>query len=392
MTKISFTVNNEDKKTEARTGKLKIGSKIVKTPIMFHGTILNGKPEPWVYFREQGKEKNIQGLMINAYEIIKSIKHKQKIFDSNIHAFLNFDGIVFMDSGGYLIQKNQDFEINLEEVVEIYKKTSPDLLASLDLPLGPNQNKTQRKFNIKKSLDNWGLMSQEFNNIMPIIHGYTKEEIKHFCDCLACYDTPVIGIGSLVPLIRSAKKTKKIGIESGFAISNEYTTQQFIIDSIKYVRKRFPDKFLHVFGIGSSSTMHLMFALGVDSIDSMGWRLKAAFGAIQLPKTGDRFILPSPARKNRPKLSKLEIEQFKKCNCGIHENNSLKKINDSFKLRAIHNAYVFMKENHRALNKIANKQYAEFLEINLKNSQYFSLFKYGQRKRKFRQSKILQYL
>ena len=35
--------------------------------------------------------------------------------------------------------------------------------------------------------------------------------------------------------------------------------------------------------------MHLMFALGVDSLDSIGWRLKAGYGAVQLPGFGDRF-------------------------------------------------------------------------------------------------------
>lgn len=93
-----------------------------------------------------------------------------------------------------------------------------------------------------------------------------------------------------------------------------------MINAISIIRKEFPDSFLHVFGVGSVSTMHLMFSLGVDSVDSMSWRMKAAYGAIQLPGIGDRFISPKNSRK---KL--MEEHLLSKCECPICVNKSLKE-------------------------------------------------------------------
>ncbi len=93
--------------------------------------------------------------------------------------------------------------------------------------------------------------------------------------------------------------------------------------------------------------MHLMYSLGVDSLDSMGWRLKAAYGVIQLPGVGDRY----PVEKNngRPSLRADDRKLLDICGCPICRTKSMKEkietLDSDFKSRAIHNAWVFMKEN-----------------------------------------------
>jgi len=378
---LNFRVIKESQGTGARLGKLEVNGKQVETPILFHGTILNGKPEPWIFFKKKHIDLNIRGLMINAYEILKNKNFKRKVLDKGIHNYLKFDGIIFMDSGGYLIQKNQNFEIKIDDVIEIYKQLSPELIVSLDYPLSPTLNLQKQNENLEKTLKNYEIMSKVFPNIMPVIHGYTKKQIRHSCDVISSYEPSLIGIGSLVPLMRSTKGTKKIVEANGFYQNQRYSSKHFVIDAIKYVREYFPKSFLHVFGIGSASTMHLMFSLGVDSIDSMGWRLKAAYGAVQIPYTADRFLTSrNGQRKNRVIFSEKEKEIFNSCNCGIHKDYSYKEIDSKFELRAIHNAYVFLQENLYAIKEIRNDTYFNFVKRRLEKTVYFSLFKYSFKK------------
>jgi len=386
---LTFKIIQTDEKTDARIGKLRVNNKTIETPILFHGTILNGKPEPWKYFKERKIKTNIRGLMINAYEIIKAKKSQERIFKEGIHKYLSFDGIVFMDSGGFLIQKNQNFEIELEDIIEIYKKSFPDLKVTLDYPFSPLSTHNRNMKNWTTTLRNYERIYDVFPDAMPVIHGYTKKQIQKACKELQQYESDYIGIGSLVPLMRSIKGTKEIGRMSGFNHSKNYDTRRFIIDTIKYVRKKFPERLLHIFGIGSASTMHLMFSLGVDSIDSMGWRLKAAHGAVQIPFTADRFLSSlNGKRRNRPVFSNKEKEIFDDCECGIHEEFDYETIDTKFEPKAIHNAFVFLEENLQALKEIRKMNYFEFVSDRLKNTVYKSLFRYSQQKEQDRQTTL----
>ncbi|MHA1401341.1 MAG: hypothetical protein ACTSQE_13415 [Candidatus Heimdallarchaeaceae archaeon] len=332
---MKFSLIKTSKDTNARLGLLEVNGKKIKTPILFHGTILNGKPEPWIYFKERHPNTNIRGLMINAYEIISNQKYMERVYRYGIHKFLKFNGIVFMDSGGFLIQKNQDFDIDVNDVIDVYKKSSPDLIVSLDYPLSPSSSHENNLKNWEKTLENYEVMRKIFPNIMPVIHGYTKEQIENACDTMASYDPKFLGLGSLVPLMRSIKGTKNLFNSNGFSRNKNYTAKHYVVDAIKYVREQFPDSFLHVFGIGSASTMHLMFALGVDSIDSMGWRLKAAYGAVQLPYTADRFLSSlNGRRKKRPIFTPEEKNLFNKCKCGIHQEYDYDYIDTKFEPKA----------------------------------------------------------
>lgn len=375
-----FNLEKEDTKTDARCGVLHVNGKKLKTPILFHGTILNGSPKPWIYFSEK-HGINLKGLLINAYEIIKSTRYQKTIFEEGIHNFLKFQKTVFMDSGGYLIQKNQALNIHVDDVIDVYQKTNPDIMVNLDHPHSPFLSKKENLSNWKKSMLNWDKMYDINPDIMPVIHGYTKKHVKEACDEIESYNTKSISIGSLVPFIRAINGTGVIASKSGFNTFSGYSAKHFIIDLIKYVRDRFPDKFLHVFGIGSSSTMHLMFSLGVDSVDSMGWRLKAAYGAIQMPFTADRFLSSLNGRRGkRPILNEEEKKRFNKCKCGIHSEYSYDTIDVSFEPKAIHNAYVYLKENIKSIDEIENENYYDFVENRLSKSVYKNLFLYGMKK------------
>ena len=63
-----------------------------------------------------------------------------------------------------------------------------------------------------------------------------------------------------------------------------------ILEGLRRVRQTFADEEIHVFGIGGTATLHLAALLGMDSVDSSGWRNRAARGIVQLPGSGDRIV------------------------------------------------------------------------------------------------------
>jgi len=107
---VKFTDSTGDQKFEvlnvneiARIVKLKTPHGNIKTPIVFpvHNLGADGgwnTPRYWETF------PNIQTAMFNAYYILANKrKIKDKLMESKgLHNFLNYPGVAFVDSGGFL--------------------------------------------------------------------------------------------------------------------------------------------------------------------------------------------------------------------------------------------------------------------------------------------------
>lgn len=105
---------------------------------------------------------------------------------------------------------------------------------------------------------------------------------------------------------------------------------------------------LHVFGAGTPASIFLLFLLGVDSVDSVAWRLKAAYGAIRLPGLADRYATDFGHTRTRRRLTSLCKDLLQACVCAVCEGLSLSRrvvvLAESFEARAVHNAQVFIDE------------------------------------------------
>ena len=70
------------------------------------------------------------------------------------------------------------------------------------------------------------------------------------------------------------------GIVPNLLRSPKAVPYQEILDSLRHVRQTFANKEIHVFGMGGTATLHLAILLGMDSVDSSGWRNRAARGIV----------------------------------------------------------------------------------------------------------------
>lgn len=370
---MKFRVLKRDKLTNARVGELRINNKKIKTPILWFGDIVRrggGVPQPWKFFK-------IDAVMMNACDLLSNPATCNKVISEGIHGYLDHGGLAMIDSGGFLFQRKEIMDVNPAEITELYSKAKPDIGVVLDHPLNPSADSTENKKRWLKTLQNTEFMCNNGREVllMPVVHGYSIKELKGACREVKKVSNPeiIIGIGSLVPLIRNVSALNKF--KNG--------TMNYLIDAIKTVRQEFPRTFFHVFGVGGTTTMHLMFSLGVDSIDSMGWRTKAGHGAIQLPGIGDKFISPGPRRVG---LSKNEEEVLERCKCPICKDKTPRQIkrlldngknNGTFKNRAIHNAWVFKQENDLAKRLISRGKYHSFTLNRLSRSPLKKYFIYG---------------
>lgn len=306
---------------------------------------IDGLPKPWNYFQ-------IDGLMINAYEILKNSNVYKNILNTNVKKYLNINDLVTMDSGGYQFMKKEILNVDPIKILELYETTHPDFGVILDHPIMPNLNNNEIRKRQMLSLKNTEIMlnSKKGDNpiLIPVIHGHNIDSIEWYINQLnKMGDFDIFGIGSLVPSVFNSK-----------GIGGIYNVLQIL----QFVRKKIgEEKKIHVFGIGGTLTMHLMFYAGANSVDSSGWRVKAAYGAIQLPGIGDRYITPRKRHKNYKDLTRQDIMILDKCECPFCKIGNHKQLRSNYYKRAIHNAWVYQKEVEKARKLIANNEYKKYV-------------------------------
>ncbi len=356
---IQFDIDYTDEKVQSRIGRLNIYNKTIETPSLWLGHIMGCSPRPWEIF-------TINNLMVNAADILKRPIVYERICKKGIHKYLHFEGSILMDSGGFMFQKKNKIDIDPLEIIELYEKANPDIGVILDHPFEPKNSNITNGKRWARTLKNTEIMISSNCKVplMPVIHGYSLNEIKKAClDIKKIDDNPkMVGIGSLVPLIYTTTAGSK-------RFSN---CMGFVFEAIKLIRHEFPNAMLHAFGIGSTFTMHLMYAMGADSLDSTGWRTKAAYGMIQLPGVGDRY--PKTRNNRRAFLNNGEKEILKKCQCPSCESKDIEDrinlLNDSFPARALHNAWTFKKEEQKFKNALKNDEIKKFLDLRRSNNYY----------------------
>ncbi len=372
-----YQLEKKDTSARARIGTLRVGDREISTPLLWLGHRVGGTPRPWQAFR-------LPGVLMNAWDILSASMVCQKIREYGIDQYLGLDQScpILLDSGGYLYLKRNDIEADPCKVLKLYEELNPTIGAVLDYPLDPFLAEQANEKRWQKTLANTRFMFEKngYLTLMPIIHAHSAAQAQRACaDVREIVGEPsVVGIGSLVPLMRTHHDGRLLVRESQTS-QHHQSSRHVALEVIKAVRVEFPKSFLHVFGVGGTTTMHLMFALGVDSLDSIGWRLKAGYGAVQLPGLGDRFT-GIRCRKNRTLLMDDEVAKaaLLECQCPVClEHDSLEgrltALDRSFDNRALHNAWVFVQEANACQEAIRTDSIESFVVQRLRHSPLRSL-------------------
>jgi len=278
------------------------------------GTPLKGRPRPWEHFE-------FPAIMANAYEIIKKEKLRQEIkAKGGLHRFLKYDGIIFLDSGGFQAMAH-GIDIKLKSLIEVYNFAKADYYFSLDYPSSSARNSEKK---IARTISNYKELKKVVGQVIPIVHPKIERAIREY-EAYETYDPPYIAIGGLVPLMMTSK-----GISSG---------RKMAIDLIAEMKKRH-NSYLHVMGLGAPTVTPILKVLKCTSTDSTAWRVKAAHGKIMIPNRGERYVSKKRARFGVVSISEEDKGAIEKTRCPILKECGWDNLEKSFEARALLNAWV----------------------------------------------------
>lgn len=364
--------------------KLPLGT--IKTPVLWLGHIVKGKPVPWSFFE-------IDNVIMNACDIFSNKKARDKIEKNGIFEYLREEGAgkapkhLMIDSGGFLFQAKQMLNVTAKELFDFYVKAKPTLAVNLDHPLSPAATLKENSQRLELTMRNLEFMlnsmekAEEKFPIIPTIHGYDAMTLKSVIKKIAqLYDSysdliPMVALGSLVPLIRSTGKFEDRYTNVWGLTSRRKTAFEIILTAKELIKNELEDIPLHVFGIGGTSIMFLCYYAGADSIDSIGWRMSAAHGFVHVFQVGERYFSKREAKTTwNPPLSEEEFKMLQECECPVCKDNPL-KLRDRFTDRALHNAFVYVKEA-KFLASLKEDELEAYVDKRLSNTQLRSLFEY----------------
>jgi len=197
---------------------------------------------------------------------------------------------------------------------------------------------------------------------------------------------PVMHVGLCLPdYIKQILSNDTLSTKSRFALGGlvpnllrapKAIPYERVLSSLFTAREAFSHKQLHVFGIGGTATVHLAALIGFDSIDSSGWRNRAARGILQLPGRGDRVVAELGNWRGR-RLSKEEMGLLARCRCPACRTGGTKGLQKrgiaGFSNRAVHNLWVLLDEARWVEERLRAGTYARYFRKRLENTTYLPL-------------------
>ncbi len=302
----------------------------------------------------------LSAVMVSYAQFHQSPARSRRAMDDGLHASLGIPEHVkiYLDNGAFKFSRAGG-EVPREVYKEFVKKAKPNWYAiPQDYIPSPHMNYYRQNQCLEKTM----VVNQEFSydGYVPILHvgRCINKYIRLFNEDEKLQEKPIYAIGGIVPNLLRAPKAM---------------SYQKILNKVYKVRETFADKKLHLFGVGGTSTLHVAALLGMDSVDSVGWRTRAARGLVQLPGIGDRSIADLGNWKVREPNSQ-ESEKLEKCPCPAckqHGREGLEaKGTYGFCNRATHNLWTLLEENRMIQEHLKAGTYADWYKDHLHNTIY----------------------
>jgi len=309
---------------------------------------------------------DVRAVMVSYAEFNKMPAKRKKAMEVGLHQSLDVPKHVsiYVDNGSFSFLRRAS-QINQEEYKEFVEKAKPDWYPTpQDFIPAPAMTNIEQ-YNCM--LDTMQINSAyNYDGFVPVIHicRYLNEYLEHFQADPLLTRKARIALGGIVPNLLRAPKAMPY---------------QEILGHLQNIRKVFKDKKLHVFGVGGTATLHIAALLKMDSVDSTGWRNRAARGIIQLPGKGDRLVAELGKWRGR-ECDEGELKVLQECKCPACSKNGLDglKINGiiGFKNRATHNLWVLLEEARLIKMHLDQGSYADWYIGHVNNSTYKPLINY----------------
>lgn len=303
---------------------------------------------------------NLQALMVSYADYDQMPARRQRAMTQGMHASLGVpSGVrIYLDNGAFSFLRRNG-TVPRAAYQEFVQQAQPDWYPiPQDFIPTPSMSHAEQEQCFRQTMD--VNRAYAHNGYTPVIH--ISRLLQSYTDAMladpALARTSTIALGGIVPnLLRMPR-----------AIPYDH-----LLASLRHVREQFRDKQLHVFGIGGIATLHVAALLGMDSVDSTGWRNRAARGIVQLLGSGDRSVADLGSWKGRSP-SATEWERLQACRCPACQHYGIEGLTAhrvlGFACRATHNLWTLLEEARLIEEQLRAGTYATWYRTHLDNSIY----------------------
>ncbi|MCG2869493.1 MAG: hypothetical protein L7H10_01945 [Vulcanisaeta sp.] len=304
------------------------------------GAPIRSRPKPWLFFR-------VPAVMVNAFDIVRS-----GVREHVVKNLLQYDGEVWMDSGGYQFLKHGKV-LDIEDLAALYDRYwDVRYYLNLDYPPSPTDSEGEVRSKLKASLRNYEYLTRRFDNVIPVIHYHHRTDI--ISEYLVKYldrNPPCIAIGGLVPYVLISRNVPK-------------NSRKLALEFLLRVRQE-TKACIHVLGLGSPVINPILKAIGVDSTDTSTWRVKAAYGKVVMPGGGERHVSGRAINFGGKEATSDDLARLYRF---LREtgfpliDRFFEELQTSFEYRALVNAWVILNSYEPPSTGVFRKIYNELVE------------------------------
>lgn len=197
--------------------------------------------------------------------------------------FRDFGGVIF-DSGGYFVQQGVvTYEELYQKLMAFYINNPwgswyvlPDYVPTSGLTAEEIDFRVHATVTISKLF--FAEMPEQLRpHALPVVQGYTRQQIRYCIENYAELSVQYVGFGSF----DTSGDNNSINMVSPRALQ--------MIDFLKEQTHKHKMK-LHLFGIGTPEVLYRFHELEIDSFDSSCWSRTAGYGNVYLPFIGRRNL------------------------------------------------------------------------------------------------------
>lgn len=296
-----------------RVGRLRIGSKTVRTPALL--PVIN--PHLQVVTPAEMHTMGVEALITNAYIFFRSEQYRDDALKRGLHAVLDFPGVIMTDSGSFQLSVYGDVEVGNRETLTFQQQIGSEIVVPLDLPTPPSAERERAEQELTVTLERideaCSFVGENSVLAAPVQGGIfedLRERAGQEVSRRGCIVTP---IGAVVPLMEN------------------YRYRDLVRVVLAAKRGLSPGACVHLFGAGHPAMLALAVAMGCDLFDSAAYALYAKEGRY-LTVHGTLFL---------GELTELP------CSCAVcrsHTPESLRRSPDRERLLALHNLHVTLAE------------------------------------------------
>ena len=308
----------------------------------------------------------LRAVMVSYADFYQMPAVKRRAMQSGLHKSLGIPKQVriYLDNGAFYFS-SRGVVIEPKEYEEFVNLAKPDWkpIPQDFIPTPKMGIAAQRHCLNKTMLVN---NAYEHDGFVPVIH--ISKVLREYITAIKA-NTHLAGktniaLGAIVPQLLRMPKAQPY---------------EHILNSIREVRQSFRQKKLHLFGVGGIATLHLAALLRMDSVDSSGYRNRAARGIIQLPGSGERTAIALGSWRGRP-VSTTEWKKLRSCSCPACLAGGKKGLSalgvQGFRHRATHNLWTLLEEADWIAKHLQNNTYKAEYVNHLDNTIYRRLIDY----------------